>query len=86
MVGASNQNPAAGDALEVALHTEIRIANGQHFGIDRSMGGMTGGAPFARGFVFENIRPALRWMAADASFVLRQPRRAAAPMNRAFVR
>ena len=85
MWGSANQNAAALHLLEMAFETEIRIARGEHLGIDRSVNSVTNGAAFPRCFVFEHVRPALGGMAAKATFVFGKQCGAAAHVNRAFV-
>src|SRR6266568_246099 len=70
----------------MAFHTEIRVTNGQHLGIDRSMSGVTDGASLAQGLVFEHVKSALGGMAAEAAFVFGKLRGAATDLNGALVR
>src|SRR5204862_548436 len=72
--------------LEMAFHTEIRVTNGQHLGIDRSMSGVTDGAPFSQRLVFEHMHTALGRVAAQATFVFGKLRGAAAHVNGTLVR
>jgi hypothetical protein len=67
----ANANDAALDLLEMALQTKIRVANRQHFGVDRAMGRVTRRASFAQRFVFECVRAPLRGMTLNAIIVLR---------------
>ena len=85
MVGASDQNPASAHLLEVAFQTEVRVSNGQHLRVDRSMSGVTDGAALTEGFVFEDVKTALGGMAAKAAFVFRKLRRAATDLNGTLV-
>ncbi len=72
VIGASDQQPAPADLLEVAFHAQVGVADGQEFGIHRTVSRMANGATLARRFVLKHVRSALRGMAAKASFVLRQ--------------
>ena len=56
VVGASNHEPATADLLEMTFQAEIRVALGEHLGVDRAMGGVADGAAFSEGFVLEGIR------------------------------
>src|SRR6266496_1256783 len=70
----------------MAFHTKIRVTNGQHLGIGRSMSGVTDGASLAQGFMFEYVETALGGMAAKAAFVFRKLRGAATEVNGSLVR
>src|SRR5689334_15200524 len=82
----SDENSAARGALEMAFQTEIGITNRQHLGVNRSVGGVTDRASFARSLVLEYIRSTLRRMTADAPFGFRHPGRATRLVNRTLMR
>src|ERR1039457_708015 len=86
VVGTPDKQLAATDLLEVALQTEVRIANTEQLGVDRPMDVVTGGSPFTQGIVFEGIGTTLGRMAAEAVVILGKQRRAAADDDGAFVR
>ena len=69
MVRPADENPAAVDLLEVALHTEVRVANCQQLGVHRPVRRMTDCAAFAHGFVLKHVGTALRRVAGQAAFV-----------------
>ena len=81
----SDQYLASSHPLEMALQAKIGVARRQQLGVDRAMSGVTGRAAFARGFVFENVRPTLGRMAAQTTFIFRE-QCITAPMNGALVR
>ena len=85
MVRAANQNPAAADLLEMALHAEVGIPRREQFGIYGTVRSVAHGAAFVHGFVFENFRAALRRMARETTFILRQHRSSAAFVDRTLV-
>jgi hypothetical protein len=70
VVRSTDENRATANLLEVASQAKVRIANLEHFGVDRAVRGVTGRAAFAQGFVLENVRSALRGMAAEAEVSL----------------
>ena len=86
MVRSADEQLAALNLLEVASQAEVRIADLEHFGVDRAVRGVTGRAPFAQGFVLEDVRSALFGMAAEAEFVLGQQRGAPGPENGTLMR
>jgi len=86
VVGSSDQNLASAYLLEMAFHAEVRVPNGQHLRVDRSMSGVTDGASLAQGFVFEHVKTALGGMAAEAAFVFRKLRGAATDVKGSLVR
>jgi hypothetical protein len=55
--------------LRVASQAEIGVGDDEHFAIDGTVRGVTGGAAFAQGFVFENHRPGLFTMTLSAAFI-----------------
>src|ERR1035438_7145715 len=86
VVGTPDKQLAATDLLEVALQTEVRIANTEQLGVDRPMDVVTGGASFTQGVVFEGVGTTLVGMAAKTVVILREQRGAAANHDGAFVR
>jgi hypothetical protein len=86
MIGATNQNRATTDALEVALKTEVGVAHREQFGINGPVGRVTDCTSFAHRLVFEHVRTTLRGVAPEAAFVGIQYRCAAAHVDRALVR
>jgi hypothetical protein len=60
VVRATNQNRVPAHLLEVTFETEIGIAGGEEFGVDRAVGSMANSAPFAESLVFEHMRAAPR--------------------------
>ena len=72
VVGTSDQNSGAAHLLEVAFHTEIRVAHRQHLGVHRTMSRVADGATLARGLVLENVRATLRAVATEAALVFRK--------------
>jgi hypothetical protein len=70
VVKATDENLAARRLLlEVTLKAERGVALGEEFGVDRSMGLMAGGAPFAQSFVLEHVRPLLGGVTFGAGLV-----------------
>ena len=61
--------PACDLLLEVALQAKRGVTFGEEFGVDRAMRAVAGGATFAHGFVFENKRPALGFVAPKAAII-----------------
>src|SRR5208282_5478109 len=86
VVRSANQELAAANLLKVASQAKVRIPNLEHLGIDRTVRGVTGCAPFAQRFVLEYERSALCGMAAEAKLVLREQRGAPGPENRTLMR
>ena len=86
MVGTSDQYPASAHLLKMAFHTEVRVPNGQHLRVDRSMSGVADGASLAQGFMFKHVKASLSGMAAKAALVFRKLRGAPTEMNGALVR
>lgn len=72
VVRTADEKRAAADLLEMAFQTQVGVAFGEQFGVDRAMRGMTGRAAFMHGLVLEYERPALGGMAAKATFILGQ--------------
>jgi hypothetical protein len=70
MNGSANDNVSALDFLEMTFEAEIRIAHGQHLGVDRTVCAVTGSAAFVHSFVFEHIRTTLIGMALETSSIL----------------
>ena len=77
MVHAADEDAGAGLVLSVATSAEVRIADGQHFGIDRAVGIVASSAAFAQGRVFEHKRFGLFAMTLRAGFVQSRHRQAA---------
>ena len=69
VVRPADENPASVHLLEVAFQTEVRVANRQQLGVNRTVGRMTCAAPFAQGFVFKHVGTPLRGMAGKAALV-----------------
>ena len=78
--------PAVLDLLEMAFQTQVRVAFGEHFGVDAAVRGMAGGAAFAQRLVLKDKWPLLGRMALDAIFLLRKQLGAAAGKGDALVR
>ena len=70
VVGAANENPAAGDLLEMAFHAKVRVARGEHLRIHRTVRGVANSAAFTQGLMFKSLRAALRGMARETIVVL----------------
>src|SRR6266699_3228728 len=85
VIGATDENPGPAKLLEVAFHTQVRVANGKHLGVHRTMRGMADGAAFPRGLMLENVRTALRGVTAEAAFVFGDQGSAAAAVSGALV-
>ncbi len=47
VIGTTNQQSAAAHLLDVALHAQVRVADGQELGVHRTVSRMTNRATFA---------------------------------------
>ena len=66
VVRTTDQDASTPDLLEMAFETEIRVASGEHLGIDAPMSVVTRRATFFHCFVLEYIRTPLGRMALKA--------------------
>lgn len=85
MIRAADAELSALHLLKMTFQTEVRVAGGEHLGVDRAVRAMTRRATFVHRFVLENVRAALRRMTIQTRRVLRFQSRAAAEMRRTFV-
>ena len=85
VVRTANQELATPNLLKMTFQTQVRVAHCQHFGVDRAVHPVAGGASFPHGFVFKHMRPALGRMTLETTIVLRPERRAAAFMRKTLV-
>ena len=69
VVGAANENLTPSDLLEMAFHAQVGIANREHLSVHRAMRGVANRAPFPRGFVLENVGPALIRVTGETTLV-----------------
>ena len=71
VVRTTDQDASAPDLLEMTFETEIRVARGEHLGIDAPMSVVTRRTTFFHCFVFENIRATLGGMTLKAIVLAR---------------
>lgn len=86
VIGTADANDAALHLLEVAAQAEIRVTHRQHLRVHGTVRVVTSRATLAQCFMLEHERTALRRMALEAVFVLREQGCAAAFVRDAFVR
>ena len=72
--------------LIMAFEAKVGISGGEHFLVHAAMGIMTGGAAFAHGCVFKDMRSALLGMAFETGFIGRSVRGEATLDGPAFMR
>ena len=77
---AANLYDAALHLLEMTLQTEVRVPDGEHFGIDGAVRGMASGATFAQRLMLEGVGAALSRVTLNAIVVLGQQACTAAQM------
>jgi len=86
VIRAADAELSALHLLEMTFQAEVRIARDEHLGVDRAVRAVTRGAAFVHRFMLEHVRAALSWVAFQTGFILCFQCRAAAEMDRAFVR
>ena len=86
MIVSANQNLAALHLLEMALHAEVRVPDGEQLGVHCAVSTVTSRATFVHGFVLKHVRTTLSRVALETGFILCAQSGAASDVCESFVR